>query len=689
MPKGIKIALLILVLCVVTAHGFIQESDEAQFRTTRLSDNVLVLTEVSPLENIVVALASQKGLVVIDTTGSRSAAETMRTLIEQEFGRKDFAYVVNTHNHGDHVLGNPVFPDAVVVCHENCRKALTQPGPQAAQFQKQSYKTFDDRMSLDLGNLTLNLIYFGRAHSNNDIFIQVPEEGLLMTGDLFLERGFLPLFSGFGQTDLDVPRWIEVLNEVLDGKDRVEHVIPGHRDIWEKERLVRWRDYIVKLWTGLVAAEKEGVAFKDAQDRFSLEKEFSYLTQWGLPHSDADIERFHEKNISAFWEQLKVSAAKIIEKVIDESGIEASVKKYHEMRSAPQDEYFFDESQFNALGYRLLGARRTMEAIEIFKLNIEAYPDSWNVYDSLGEAYLAHGNTELAVENYKKSLEMNPDNANARGILERIKRQEEETARREEKAHNPLSFQKRDDKGIDSPVKFTILYDNYVFEEGTDADWGFSCLIEGTEKTILFDTGTRSDILFRNIERLDVDVSKVEQIVISHDHGDHTGGLAAFLRRNHDVSVYLPVSFPRGFFESVKQDKARVVSVDDPVEICSNVFLTGEMGIQIAEQSLIINTSRGLVIVTGCSHQGIVNILKRAKEMLDRPIYLVFGGFHLMQHSDEDVEAIIQEFKNMGVEKCGATHCTGDRAIALFQEAFGENYVRMGTGRVVEIGQAE
>jgi len=235
------------------------------------------------------------------------------------------------------------------------------------------------------------------------------------------------------------------------------------------------------------------------------------------------------------------------------------------------------------------------------------------------------------------------------------------------------------------PLKFTILYDNYVFKEGTKADWGFSCLIEGTEKTILFDTGTQSEILFHNIDQLKVDLNQVEQIVISHNHGDHTGGLSAVLDKNHDVSVYLPISFPYEFVRNVKNKKAKVVSVDEPVEICQNVFLTGEMGDQIKEQSLIINTSKGLIIVTGCSHQGIVNILKRAKEMFDKEIYLVFGGFHLMRHSEEDVNNIIEQFKDLGVAKCGATHCTGDKAIGLFKEAYGENYIPMGTGKVLEI----
>jgi 7,8-dihydropterin-6-yl-methyl-4-(beta-D-ribofuranosyl)aminobenzene 5'-phosphate synthase len=237
------------------------------------------------------------------------------------------------------------------------------------------------------------------------------------------------------------------------------------------------------------------------------------------------------------------------------------------------------------------------------------------------------------------------------------------------------------------PIKITILYDNYISIEDTKSDWGFACLIEGTEKTVLFDTGTKSDILWYNAEKLNGDLSKVEQIVISHNHGDHTGGLVSVLEKNPDVTVFFPASVAHEFIDRVEGAGAKVIAVDQPRKICKNVYLTGEMGDQIKEQSLILDTPKGLVIVTGCSHQGIVNILKKAKEILNKDIYLVFGGFHLMHHSDEQVKEIIQEFKNLGVKKCGATHCTGDRAIALFKEAYGENYEQMGVGKVIEISQ--
>ena len=80
-------------------------------------------------------------------------------------------------------------------------------------------------------------------------------------------------------------------------------------------------------------------------------------------------------------------------------------------------------------------------------------------------------------------------------------------------------------------------------------------------------------------------------------------------------------------------------------------------------------------------------IIKKAKELLNRDIYLVFGGFHLMQHSEEQVDAIIKAFKELGVQKCGATHCTGDRAIQQFKDAYGDDYVEIGSGRVLHFGK--
>ena len=238
-----------------------------------------------------------------------------------------------------------------------------------------------------------------------------------------------------------------------------------------------------------------------------------------------------------------------------------------------------------------------------------------------------------------------------------------------------------------NPLTVTILYDNYIFTEGTQADWGFSCLIKGTEKTILFDTGTKPDILLHNVKILKVNLKEIELVALSHIHGDHTGGLSAFLKENSKVSVYVPISFPDEFNKGVEATGAKIVSVDKPVAICKGVFSTGEMGTAIKEHGLILDTEKGLVFITGCAHPGIVGMVQRAKEVLDKNIYMVFGGFHLMQKSDAEMKEIIRQFKEMGVLKVGATHCTGEHQIDLFRKAYGENFVQMGVGRVIEISK--
>ncbi len=238
-------------------------------------------------------------------------------------------------------------------------------------------------------------------------------------------------------------------------------------------------------------------------------------------------------------------------------------------------------------------------------------------------------------------------------------------------------------KDLSDEIKITILYDNYVFKEGTRADWGFSCLIEGTEETILFDTGTQADILRHNIETLGVDITQVDIIVISHNHGDHTGGLLFILDKvSPSVPVYAPTSYLGKDIEA-KQD--RIIRKTEPVEICRNVFLTGEMGTSIKEQALILNMNRGLVIITGCAHPGIVGIIEKAKTILNKNVYFVLGGFHLASTPENEVLRIIERFKELGVVQCGATHCTGEEAINLFKKAFGENYIAMGTGRTIEL----
>ena len=161
----------------------------------------------------------------------------------------------------------------------------------------------------------------------------------------------------------------------------------------------------------------------------------------------------------------------------------------------------------------------------------------------------------------------------------------------------------------------------------------------------------------------------------------------AFLQQNNQVDVYLLEAFSRQRSQTVQRHGASVVSVQEPLQICKGAWLTGEMGTQIKEQALVLDTTKGLVVITGCAHPGIVSIVKKAREIIPKNVYMVFGGFHMLRHSEKAAQEVVDTVKELGVKYCGATHCTGDEAIAMFQKAFGENYVKMGTGKVIEINE--
>ena len=129
-------------------------------------------------------------------------------------------------------------------------------------------------------------------------------------------------------------------------------------------------------------------------------------------------DKFNELWVKKFG--CKESAARVMGKVIETSGIKAALEKYIKLKSKHREKYNFLEEDFNALGYKLLGKGKVQDAIEVFKLNVDCFPDSANAFDSLGEAYMKNGDKKNAVINYKKSLELNPENKNAKKMLKEL-----------------------------------------------------------------------------------------------------------------------------------------------------------------------------------------------------------------------------------------------------------------------------
>ena len=212
-------------------------------------------------------------------------------------------------------------------------------------------------------------------------------------------------------------------------------------------------------------------------------------------------------------------------------------------------------------------------------------------------------------------------------------------------------------------MKITIIYDNETWKEGLKTDWGFSCLVEAYDKKILFDTGTNGSILLHNMQRLNIDPTIIEEVFISHAHWDHTGGLPDLLRINNAVKVYIPFSCPE------PSGASEVVRVKEPFKIHENIFSSGEL--KSIEQSLMVKTQKGLVVIVGCSHPGVKNILKAASQF-GKP-YAIIGGLHGFSDFNlvKDLEFICP------------THCTQFKS--KIELLYPKKYVGGGVGKVIEI----
>jgi 7,8-dihydropterin-6-yl-methyl-4-(beta-D-ribofuranosyl)aminobenzene 5'-phosphate synthase len=233
-------------------------------------------------------------------------------------------------------------------------------------------------------------------------------------------------------------------------------------------------------------------------------------------------------------------------------------------------------------------------------------------------------------------------------------------------------------------LSMTVIYDNNPYAENIMIDWGFSCLVRGAEKTILFDTGANGSVLMANMERLGLRPGDVDIVVLSHRHGDHVGGLEAFLERNPDVMVYVPKSFRGSLQRWIKEHGAELFEVKEAVEICQGVYSTGEMGTFIKEQSMIVHTDGGCIVITGCAHPGIVEIIDKTREVIADDVLLATGGFHLLNLSETEIGAVISSFRQAGVRYVGPCHCSGETTRRLFQKDYGECYMDVGAGRVID-----
>ena len=230
-------------------------------------------------------------------------------------------------------------------------------------------------------------------------------------------------------------------------------------------------------------------------------------------------------------------------------------------------------------------------------------------------------------------------------------------------------------------MRLTVIYDNYSSQPGFSYGWGFSLLIQGAKKTILFDTGESGIRLKKNLEKAGIKPEEIDLVVLSHIHHDHTGGIAWLVSAHPGIEVVVPASFPESFKQGIINAGGKLKEIKEKTALMEGIYSSGEFPGAIPEQSLWIKTEKGLVLITGCAHPGILKIIEEAKKQMgEEKIYLVIGGFHLFGKTEPELKEIIQRFQELGVERVCPCHCSGDRARKLFHQAYGKNYYSGGAG---------
>jgi glyoxylase-like metal-dependent hydrolase (beta-lactamase superfamily II) len=418
------------------------------------------------------AVATQKGIVVIDSTDIPKLDQAFRKVIAAELGRNDFKYLINTHGHADHTNGNGVYADCQIIAEEQVsdmmRENLSNRARQITwrtediQRQKDQIasgkltpekkaaaeeqiiidtlsvdflktdptptyptKTFTDKMVLDCGDVTFELYQAGGTHTRSDIFILVPQKGILFTGDMMADKwltdtpGCLATFAAHSGEIADFPVLLRNWQALLDRQSEIQLYVPGH---WNGELSAegfRNRfDYLTALLTDVPAMVKAGRQFEQILADYPLKDKFPQLVD--SPGISAQGHRISIQHLYQVYTG-KIPFGQTLWPMFMNNTFSTEFPALKADLLKDRDKYFTTEAELNSLGYFLLNEQKQVEAaVQLFELMVELYPASWNAYDSFAEACYVKGEKEKALKLYRKSVELNPNNENGKKYITKI-----------------------------------------------------------------------------------------------------------------------------------------------------------------------------------------------------------------------------------------------------------------------------
>lgn len=400
--------LLTLIMLVLLTTVLYSQETEFRVETRKIHDNIYEIYTYlhSNLSVNIYAFIGEEGTLLIDTGLDQTVDLVQKEL--QKIGATNIRYIINTHDDGDHTWGNKVLgTEATIISHINCKKRLAN-NPRFKDGGLPNL-TFQDSLTIYFNNEEIILRYIP-GHTDNDIYAEFKNAKLLFMGDMAFENSF-PIVHGHGNID----NVISSLKRVQKLHPPETKMIVSHGKPTKVSELNKYLKMIEDTKAKVLSAIKDDVGLDEA-----IETEI--LKEWDSWNSNV----FHTVNEARWIETIYKttdegkarSGAFQLNEMIDNQGYEKAGELFKAIRT--NKKYYFAEADFNVLGYEYLFAKKIKEAIVVFQINTDLYPESANAYDSLGEAYMTDGNNELAIENYKISLKLNPENENAKQMIKKM-----------------------------------------------------------------------------------------------------------------------------------------------------------------------------------------------------------------------------------------------------------------------------